>query len=92
MRQSGAGDRLYDPRIAVDIHVQRVTNRWAYVREANPEKTMQALKAILPRRYRGRDQSPACAVRQTHLHRRGPPCSTCPLLDMCRQVGVTTNR
>src|ERR1043166_2251913 len=28
------------PRIGVDIHVHRVTNRWGYVRARTPEQTM----------------------------------------------------
>ncbi|MBA3379389.1 MAG: endonuclease III, partial [Chloroflexia bacterium] len=35
-------------RISVDVHVDRVTNRWGYVRASTPEKTMVALEATLP--------------------------------------------
>ena len=36
--------------VPVDIHVHRVTNRWGYVATKTPEKSMVALKAVLPRR------------------------------------------
>jgi endonuclease-3 len=32
--------------IGVDIHVHRVTNRWGYVQERTPERTMSALEAV----------------------------------------------
>src|SRR4029079_12934898 len=37
--------------IGVDVHVHRVTNRWGYVQAPNPEATMAALEAKLPRQY-----------------------------------------
>ncbi|NLD73687.1 MAG: endonuclease III, partial [Chloroflexi bacterium] len=39
------------PLISVDVHVDRVTNRWGYVRAPRPEATMVALEAVLPQRY-----------------------------------------
>ncbi|HYE73060.1 MAG TPA: endonuclease III, partial [Blastocatellia bacterium] len=39
------------PRIGVDIHVHRVTNRWGYVQTRTPEQTILALEQKLPRRY-----------------------------------------
>ena len=38
------------PRIAVDIHVHRVTNRWGYVHTPTPEKTTVVLEGILQQR------------------------------------------
>ncbi|HET7426692.1 MAG TPA: hypothetical protein VFJ50_06600, partial [Gemmatimonadales bacterium] len=35
----------------MDIHVHRVTNRWGYVRQPTPERTIAALARALPRRY-----------------------------------------
>ena len=40
------------PRISVDIHVHRVTNRWGVVRAASPERTMVVLEAVLPPEHR----------------------------------------
>jgi endonuclease-3 len=37
------------PVIGVDVHVHRVTNRWGYVSEKTPEKTMAALQGKLPK-------------------------------------------
>lgn len=39
------------PRISVDVHVHRVTNRWGYVQANSPEQTLSALLEKLPERY-----------------------------------------
>src|SRR5437764_7740318 len=37
--------------ISVDVHVDRVTNRWGFIRTATPETTRLALEERLPRKY-----------------------------------------
>src|SRR5205085_1771322 len=39
------------PRIGVDIHVHRITNRWGYLSAHTPDQTMAALESILPPPY-----------------------------------------
>ncbi|HEY7214282.1 MAG TPA: endonuclease III, partial [Thermoanaerobaculia bacterium] len=75
-------------RIGVDIHVHRVTNRWGYVRERTPEKTMLALEAKLPKRYWVEINRLLVPFGKHICTGVRPKCSTCPVLDMCRQVGV----
>lgn len=80
------------PRVSVDVHVHRVTNRWGYVRTREPEQTMQALEAKLPRRY-WIDINRLLVPFGKHICTgQRPRCSTCPVLDMCQQVGVTSHR
>ncbi|MFP5261039.1 MAG: endonuclease III domain-containing protein [Blastocatellia bacterium] len=80
------------PYIGVDIHVHRVTNRWGYVQTRTPEQTMQALGGKLPRRY-WVDINRLLVPFGKHICTgRLPRCSTCPVLDMCQQVGVTEHR
>jgi endonuclease-3 len=79
------------PFLSVDIHVHRVTNRWGYVAASTPEKTMAALQAKLPRRYWVEINSLLVPFGKHICTGRLPKCSTCPLLDMCCQVGVTTH-
>lgn len=38
-------------RIGVDVHVHRITNRWGYVQQPTPERTMLALEEKLPSKY-----------------------------------------
>jgi endonuclease-3 len=80
------------PGVAVDIHVHRVTNRWGYVRAYTPEATMAALQETLPKRYWIELNSLLVPFGKHVCTGRAPKCSTCPVLDMCRQVGVTTHR
>jgi endonuclease III len=79
-------------RIGVDVHVHRVTNRWGYVQEAAPERTMLALEAKLPRRYWVEINRLLVPFGKHVCTGRLPRCSTCPVLDMCRQVGVEEHR
>ncbi len=80
------------PRIAVDVHVFRVTNRWGYVHAATPEQTMVELEAKLPRRYWVEINRVLIPFGKNVCTPRLPRCSTCPVLEMCQQVGVTAHR
>jgi endonuclease-3 len=82
------GERL----ISVDIHVHRVTNRWGYVRAPTPERTMAALSKVLPRRYWVEINALLVPFGKHVCTGRLPKCSSCPVLDMCAQVGVTAHR
>jgi endonuclease-3 len=81
-----------DRRISVDIHVHRITNRWGYVRAPNPEATMTALEQVLPPRYWVETNALLVPFGKHVCTGRQPRCPTCPVLDMCRQIGVTTHR
>jgi endonuclease-3 len=80
------------PSISVDIHVHRVTNRWGYVRAATPEKTMTALETELPRRHWVGINRLLVPFGKHICTGKLPRCSSCPVLDMCQQVGVTAHR
>lgn len=78
--------------ISVDIHVHRVTNRWGYVKTSSPEKTMTALEANLPQKH-WIDINGLLVPFGKHICAgERPHCSTCPVLDMCQQVGVKAQR
>ena len=80
------------PRIGVDIHVHRITNRWGYVATATPEKTTAALEAKLPERYWVEINALLVPFGKHVCVGVSPRCSTCPALEMCEQRGVTTRR
>jgi len=80
------------PWISVDIHVHRVTNRWGYVAASTPEKTMVALESVLPRAYWVEINRLLVPFGKHICTGSLPHCSTCPVLDMCRQVGVEGHR
>jgi endonuclease-3 len=75
--------------IGVDIHVHRITNRWGYVAAPTPEKTLAALRERLPRRYWVEINRLLVPFGKHICRGTLPRCSTCPVLSMCRQVGVT---
>jgi endonuclease III len=79
-------------RIGVDIHVHRVTNRWGVVATRTPEQTMTELELILPKRYRIEINRLLVPFGKHVCTGRLPKCSTCPVLQFCRQVGVTEHR
>jgi endonuclease III len=76
-------------RIGVDVHVHRVTNRWGVVSTRTPEQTMVALDTILPRQYRVEINRLLVPFGKHVCTGRLPKCSACPVLEYCRQVGVT---
>ena len=80
------------PTIGVDIHVHRITNRWGYVTASTPEKTRAALEATLPKKYWVDINALLVPFGKHICTPLAPKCSTCPLLDMCEQCGVTGSR
>lgn len=78
--------------ISVDTHVHRVTNRWGYVRTATPETTRRELEEKLPGQYRVEINRLLVPFGKHICTGRLPKCSVCPVLEYCRQVGVTEHR
>lgn len=78
--------------ISVDIHVHRVTNRWGYVQAPTPERTMAELEKVLPKKYWIEINRLLVPFGKHICTGDLPRCSTCPVLEMCRQVGVTEHR
>jgi endonuclease-3 len=80
------------PAIAVDVHVHRITNRWGYVQTSTPEKTAEALAQKLPEKYWVEINELLVPFGKTICTGVRPRCSSCPLLDVCKQVGVVNPR
>ena len=80
------------PRIGVDIHVHRITNRWGYVHTSAPEKSVVALEKILPQRYWVEINALLVPFGKHVCTGSAPRCSSCPVREMCQQVGVTSHR
>jgi endonuclease-3 len=58
----------------------------------SPEQSMVALEEILPKKYWVEINRLLVPFGKHVCTGVRPKCSTCPVLDMCRQVGVTTHR
>ena len=80
------------PRVSVDIHVHRVTNRWGYVCTRTPEETLAVLEARLPRHNWIEINQLLMPFGKYICMGKLPRCSTCPVLDSCQQVGVDAHR
>lgn len=80
------------PRVSVDIHVHRVTNRWGYVSTRTSEKTMTELEAKLPRNSWIEINQLLMPFGKYICTGTLPRCSTCPVLDNCQQIGVDAHR
>jgi endonuclease-3 len=80
------------PKIGVDIHVHRVTNRWGYISAKTPEASTQELEARLPRKYWIEINELLVPFGKHICTGKLPKCSICPVLEMCAQVGVTKHR
>jgi endonuclease-3 len=80
------------PRVSVDVHVHRVTNRWGYVATRTPEETTAALEAKLPHRYWVEINALLVPFGKHICTGTRPFCSTCPVREPCAQVGVTECR
>jgi endonuclease III len=79
-------------RIGVDVHVHRVVNRWGYVQTTSPEQTMRELENKLPQKYWVEINALLVPFGKHICKGVRPRCSTCPVLNWCRQVGVTEHR
>jgi endonuclease-3 len=80
------------PRIGVDIHVHRVTNRWGIIQTKTPELTTMALEKTLQEKYWIELNELLVPFGKHICTGKLPKCSTCPLLEMCEQVGVMAHR
>jgi endonuclease-3 len=78
--------------ISVDVHVDRVTNRWGYVQSSSPDATRLALEQKLPKKYWVEINRLLVPFGKHVCTGRLPKCSKCPVLEYCRQVGVTEHR
>ena len=79
-------------RISVDVHVFRVVNRWGYVSANTPERTQLALERVLPEKYWIEINRRLVPFGKHICTGVKPKCSTCPVLEYCRQVGVGEHR
>jgi endonuclease-3 len=81
-----------EPKIGVDIHVHRITNRWGYVSARTPEQSMRKLESALPTKYWLEINKLLVPFGKHICTPVAPRCSTCPVLDMCEQQNVLSSK
>ena len=79
-------------RISVDVHVWRVVNRWGYVDGAHAGATELGAGARAAEAYWIEINRRLVPFGKHICTGVRPKCSTCPVLEYCRQVGVTEHR
>ena len=78
--------------ICVDIHVHRICNRAGWTSTPNPEKTEDALRENLPKKYWKRFNGLLVLYGQNICRPQSPFCSRCVISEHCRRLGVDRSR
>ncbi|MCL2221547.1 MAG: endonuclease III [Oscillospiraceae bacterium] len=82
------GDIYNKPAVVVDTHCIRLSNRIGFVDTKDPVKIETALKKVLP----PEESSDFCHRLVLHgravCTARSPACERCPLLRVCKRVGM----
>ncbi|HEY0073135.1 MAG TPA: endonuclease III [Abditibacteriaceae bacterium] len=78
--------------IGVDTHVHRITNRWQPFGAKTPEATLKILQEWLPKKHWSEINRLLVPFGKHICTPTKPKCSTCPVLEMCEQVGVEKHR
>ena len=78
--------------ICVDPHVHRISNRWGYIHARTPEKSEEALREKLPRRYWKVYNDLLVTFGQNLCKPVSPLCSQCNIAIYCDRRGVGKSR
>jgi endonuclease-3 len=78
-----------DPRIAVDTHIFRVSNRIPLAVTKTPLETQVALEALIPDEYRLHAHHWLILHGRYVCKARKPECWRCPISDLCRYPDKT---
>ncbi len=80
------------PAICVDIHVHRISNRWAYIKTKKPDESEMALRKKLPMKHWITYNDLLVPFGQYVCTPLSPFCSRCPISDYCPKVDVQKHR
>ncbi len=80
------------PRIPVDTHVHRVSNRLGLVRTKTPEKTEAALMALVPKRYWLDVNELFIEFGKEICRPIGPRCEVCSFNSFCRHYRTLVSK
>jgi endonuclease-3 len=78
--------------MCVDVHVNRISNRWGYVHTKNPFETEMALRKKLPNKYWMQYNDLLVSFGQHLCVPVSPKCSQCPIFKECPRIGVQKSR
>ena len=78
--------------IPVDVHVHVIANRLGWVKTKTPEKTMEELMKIIPKKYWYDLNDLFVQFGQHVCITVSPWCSICPIKKYCPRVGMVRSR
>ena len=78
--------------ICVDTHVHRISNRWGYINTKTPEKSEEALRKKLPKKYWKIYNDLLVTFGQNLCKPISPICSQCKISEFCSRKGVIKSR
>ncbi len=86
------GMAFHVPRICVDTHVHRISNRLGLIRTKTPEETEQALMKKLPEKHWILWNKLLVMWGQNICAPISPKCSQCAINHLCQRAGVMKSR
>ncbi len=78
--------------ICVDTHVHRISNRWGYINTKTPEKSEEALRKKLPKKYWKIYNDLLVTFGQNLCKPISPICSECKISEYCKRIGIRISR
>ena len=83
------GNIYHEPSIVVDTHVKRISNRWGFTNNTDPEKIDQDLMKLLPKEAWILYNIHVISLGRTYCTARKPDCANCFLEDVCNAKDKT---
>ncbi len=78
--------------IPVDIHVHVIANRLGWVKTKNPDKTMEKLMEVIPKKYWYDLNNLLVSHGQNICVTNSPFCNRCSINGYCPRIGVVKSR
>lgn len=86
------GNVYGQPSIVVDTHVKRISNRWKFTKESDPEKIEKDLMKLLPKDHWILYNIHVISLGRSYCTARKPDCTHCFLNDICTAQDKNTSQ
>lgn len=81
------GNAFDTPGITVDTHVGRLSRRFGWTKQTNPDKVEQDIMNLFPPKYWTQLSQVMIWHGRRRCHARKPACGACPIDDLCPSYG-----
>lgn len=86
------GNIYNEPSIVVDTHVKRISRRWGFTKENDPEKIEKDLMKLLPKEHWILYNIHVISLGRSFCTARKPDCGGCYLNDICIAKGKESEK